>query len=217
MIDKFIYKIINPQLLQRIDRNLLLNHPKLWPLKLQYICYYTLLANVLISFIVFGFIPIFPIYDILKYLIPGLVILSIVLVYYWWHRQSLFNIEKQYSNTHKSNGFLEILSYSVCIFLMFSLSLVFYFSMELKVAILVPQTELSIDLLMLDAVDTIGRSSLSNNDYFKALKTYLYSPEFKKQQKESIFFDNHNTRNNSQRQRDSMIRLCLRHYNLRDF
>ncbi|MEH2128594.1 hypothetical protein [Nostoc sp.] len=152
-IQKWLFKILLPEFLDKINHSWLLERPRLWLLRLHYITYYALVVNVIIFFIVF----IFPIklYHLSSFLIGGIVIIAIcelIALIYWLYKQSSYNIEKQYGNLCKSKGFLELFGYSVCIMLIASATLVFYLSVALKSAIVIPQTDLSIDLLILNSI-----------------------------------------------------------------
>lgn len=48
MMLKSIRKVINPDFLQQIDREYLLNNPRLWTLKIHYLCYYVRIVNILL-------------------------------------------------------------------------------------------------------------------------------------------------------------------------
>ncbi|MDZ7956857.1 MAG: hypothetical protein RMY34_02940 [Aulosira sp. DedQUE10] len=205
-IQKWYDKILFPEFLNKINHSWLLHRPRLWLIKLHYVVYYALLINVIIFFLVL----IFPIkvYHLCSFLIVGIVIIAIgevIALIYWLYKQSLYNIEKQYGNTCKSNGFLELFGYSACIMLIASVTLVFYLSVALKSAIVIPQTDLSIDLLILnsinrkieyididgakDFVTKIEQNKFKTlNEYLELLRVY----EIKltnKQKRKSIFFN----------------------------
>ncbi len=131
MMLKLISKIINPNFLQKIDRHFLLNYPKLWILKLHRICYHTLIINLLLVSIIFVsivfiyLIKLPPISNLIPYiLIPiifiGIFIYCLEYFIYWFFGQFCYSIEKQFGNIDPIKGWLEILSYMACIFLIIS-------------------------------------------------------------------------------------------------
>ncbi|MEH2080151.1 MAG: hypothetical protein V7K89_09080 [Nostoc sp.] len=97
------------------------------------------------------------VYFLSIFLIVGIVIIAIseiIILIYWLYKLSHYNIEKQYGNTCKSKGFLELICYIACIMLIASATLVFYFSVICKSAfIIIPQNKLSIDLLILHSIN----------------------------------------------------------------
>lgn len=218
-IKKIIRRILFPQSLQKLDRLFLLYRPRLWALKLHYICYHALLVNILIAFLTLIF-PI-PIYDLYSFSTIGFVIIGIgafIVIFAWVDEQYKYNIEKEYGNFLKINAFLEILGYSICIALVTSTSIIFFLLMELKVSIVIPQTELSIDLLMLETIyapsssltkinfqnylkpNTIKIIVISDyltiDEYLVYTNNYLNSNEFKTNKSNSIFSSKYDKQDN---------------------
>ena len=185
MILKQLSKILFPPFIEKIDRYFLLNRPRLWVLKLHYICYYAILANLLIVFLVF--LSPFKTYYLSTFLFPGFVILSIgelILFIYWWYKQSLYNIEKQYGKTLPNKIFLEIIGYSICILLIASGTIVFYVSTAVKIQSTIPRSQVIVDALMLDSIlleNKFQENYVSSQPgYLNRLKAYLNSNEFKR-------------------------------------
>jgi hypothetical protein len=187
--------IINPDFLKNLDRDFLLNRPTLWVLKIHYIIYYSLLLNLL--FLVVVCISPISYGNLQTYLNLGLWIVAIgelILLAYWWYRQFVFSVDKRLTYTKKSNAFLEILGYFICIMLIALPLLVFSSSIHfLQVPKILPREEISIDLIILETA-VINVKPASNPDlkkYFQEMKAGLYLDKevLKTLQKESIFLD----------------------------
>ncbi|MHC5823791.1 MAG: hypothetical protein ACYT04_50145, partial [Nostoc sp.] len=147
-------KILFPDFLDRIDNFCLLHQPRLWILKIHYVFYYALLINIIFFFI--GFIFTIQVYNLPTFLNVGILIITIsevIALVYWLYKQSLYNIEKEYGNTYKTNGFLELLGYIACVMLIASATSIFYLSVALKSPIIISQANLSIDLLILNSIN----------------------------------------------------------------
>jgi len=115
---KTVWNFFNFSFLKRIDKNLLINRPWLWNLKLHYIAFYSLVFSFLIAIIVLsssisytGFGLIYPILIISLLVIEGIIFL------YWIYRQLfLFSIEKGYGDVKKIGGSKEVFLWIVTTF-----------------------------------------------------------------------------------------------------
>lgn len=154
-IPKPVFRILFPRFLQDINHKLLLGNPRLWGLKLHYVFYYSLLANLSIFFLVL----VTPInyYHYPIFLWGGTIIIAIleaIFLIYWFKLQSTYNIEKQYGHFRKRNTLIEVFGYCACILLIISGTLVFFSSLELK--LLVNKERLIVNTIILDAIDMSG-------------------------------------------------------------
>ncbi|MEH2391154.1 MAG: hypothetical protein V7K21_05575 [Nostoc sp.] len=170
-IKKSFGKILFPDFLDRIDNFCLLHQPRLWTLKLHYVFYYALLINIFL----FGFIFTIQVYNLPTFFNVVILIITIsevIALVYWLYKQSIYNIEKEYGNTYKSNGFLEFLGYIACVMLILSATSIFYLSVALKSPIIIPQAKLSIDLLILNSINIYIDSKNSKDTYLSSAKTF---------------------------------------------
>ncbi|MBW4614568.1 MAG: hypothetical protein KME21_15090 [Desmonostoc vinosum HA7617-LM4] len=166
-------KILSPQALQKFDRYLLLNQPRLWVFKLHYVAYYALLANLLIIFLVIIY-PIKPdhvfIFSQINFIFLPAV--GITAFYYWWIQQYLYDVKKQYNKIPKKYGFLEILGYATCIVLIASGAITFNLSMSCKMMqVVATHNQLNIDLLVLESTADKYRDKVTLDTYIEALKS----------------------------------------------
>lgn len=165
-IPKPVFRILFPRFLQDINHKLLLGNPRIWGLKLHYVFYYSLIANLSIFFLVL----VTPInyYHYPNFLWGGTIIISIleaIFLVYWFKLQLIYNIEKQYGHFRKRNTLIEVFGYGACILLIISGTLVFFSSLELK--LLVNKERLIVNTIILDAIDMSGVEDfdLVNNRY----------------------------------------------------
>lgn len=129
-------KLVIPRFkfLEKIDRYLLVNFPRLWDSRIHYVLFYGLLANIFIGLIVYTLFR--PKLDFnagyANYYSPGfnltglvwLIIIPEAIVFIsWFYTQSYFNIEGEHGNTHYTFGLIETLIFLVCGSLIFSPSL----------------------------------------------------------------------------------------------
>jgi hypothetical protein len=133
------FSFFNPQFLQKIDRYLLVNYPRLWASRIHSVLFYGLISNVLVGlFVSIAFVPkitgnYYSYYgnylssSTLYYNLPGwvwfIVVPEIFLFIYWIYTQSWFNIEVNYGKTSSPTGIGEIFIYLACSFIFFSSSL----------------------------------------------------------------------------------------------
>jgi len=124
---RLIIGFFNPGFLKRLDRYLLLNHPRIWISKIYYVFYYGLLANIILNFLVFIFFSESSQSHLIDEFINNIIFLVILIelgvFYYWSLKQCLFNIEKEHGNFHFTDGVVEIVIYTVCTIIIFSSSL----------------------------------------------------------------------------------------------
>ena len=124
---RLIIGFFNPGFLKRLDRYLLLNHPRIWISKIYYVFYYGLLANIILNFLVFIFFSESSQSHLIDEFINNIIFLVISIelgvFYYWSLKQCLFNIEKEHGNFHFTDGVVEIVIYTVCTIIIFSSSL----------------------------------------------------------------------------------------------
>ena len=124
---RLIIGFFNPGFLKRLDRYLLLNHPRIWISKIYYVFYYGLLANIILNFLVFIFFSESSqshlIDEFIHYIIVLVMLIEVVAFCYWFFKQCLFNIEKEHGNFHFTDGVVEIVIYTVCTIIIFSSSL----------------------------------------------------------------------------------------------
>ncbi|MDJ0728780.1 MAG: hypothetical protein QNJ33_02195 [Crocosphaera sp.] len=111
---EIILNCINPKFLQRADRYLLLNYPRIWVTKIHYVFYYGLLANIILNSLVRLLIQPHQIDEFIRFIIVIVMLAELVAFVYWFSRQCLFNIEQEYGNTNWINEFLEIIIYTIC-------------------------------------------------------------------------------------------------------
>ena len=124
---RLIIGFFNPGFLKRLDRYLLLNHPRIWISKIYYVFYYGLLANIILNFLVFIFFSESSqshlIDEFINNIIFLVMLIEVVAFFYWFFKQCLFNIEKEHGNFHFTDGVVEIVIYTVCTIIIFSSSL----------------------------------------------------------------------------------------------
>lgn len=126
-------KLALPRLrfLEKIDRYLLVNFPRLWGSRIHHILFYSFLANIFTGLFIFtlfrpklnfesiSYLPDYNLSDLIWLIIIPEAIVFII----WFYTQSLFNVEGEYGNTHYTIGFLEIAIFLICSFLIFSPSM----------------------------------------------------------------------------------------------
>ena len=124
---RLIIGFFNPGFLKRLDRYLLLNHPRIWISKIYYVFYYGLLANIILNFLVFIFFSESSqshlIDEFINIIIFLVISIELGVFYYWSFKQCLFNIEKEHGNFHFTDGVVEIIIYTMCTIIIFSSSL----------------------------------------------------------------------------------------------
>ncbi|NEP89666.1 MAG: hypothetical protein F6K18_24100 [Okeania sp. SIO2C2] len=124
---KLITDFLNPGFIKRLDRYLLLNHPRLWISKIHYVFYYGLWANVILNFLVFIFFSESSqshlINEFISFIIVIVMLIELAAFVYWFLKQCLFNIEKEYGNFHFTDGIVEIVVYTMCTLIIISSSL----------------------------------------------------------------------------------------------
>ncbi len=130
MILKSIKKALNPNFLQRIDQNYLLNHPRLWTLKIHYLCYYVGIVNLLLL-IGLCFYR-FKLYHTTTLIQLGQVFFAInsIGIIGWVILQFYYNIaynpEKQFGKVDFKKGWLfDIFGYLLCLIILASPAVIF--------------------------------------------------------------------------------------------
>ena len=119
MILKFIKKVINPKFLQDIDYKYLLNYPRLWTLKIHYLCYY---VGIIDSLLLIGLCFYrFKIYHTSRLVILLLLVLGLnsIGIISWSILQFYYNIaynpEKQFGIINIKNNFFLIFLVIACV------------------------------------------------------------------------------------------------------
>ncbi|MDZ7970463.1 MAG: hypothetical protein RM368_36995 [Nostoc sp. DedSLP03] len=185
-IKKILNKILFPKWLQKRDRYFLLYRPRLWVLKLHYVFYYVVLANLLIICLV-SIYPLKPYHISVLWQINSGVLFIVVIpaLFYWCLKQYLFNdifdAVQKFGKVSKNFGLLEILGYSVGVILIASVVIIFNYSIAFKMTyIVVPQNKLNIDLLILNSIENINsqnNSKYRTTDINTYLEAFKYKPE----------------------------------------
>lgn len=122
-ISQIILYCINLKFLQKLDKNLLLNNPRIWVTKIHYVLIYGLIANLILNLLVIFLIQDNQIDEFVNIIIPLVMLAEVGVFIYWFYQQISFNIEQEYGNTHYFYGFLEVVLYSFCTFIIISSSL----------------------------------------------------------------------------------------------
>ncbi|NEN91407.1 MAG: hypothetical protein F6K48_21870 [Okeania sp. SIO3H1] len=124
---RLIVDFLNPGFLKRLDRYLLLNHPRIWISKIHYVFYYGLLANIILNFLVWMFFrepsQFHLIDEFINFIIFIVMLTEVAAFVYWFLKQCLFNVAKEYGNFHFTDGIMEIVIYTVCTLIIISSSL----------------------------------------------------------------------------------------------
>lgn len=131
---EMILNYINPKFLQKADRYLLLNYPRIWQTKIHYIFYYGILANVILNLLTFLFIKPYQIDEFIRVIILFIMIFEGGLCIGWFWLQFLFSVEKEYGNTTYYSRFLDIIIYTACTLTIISCSLTMTATAIYKVA-----------------------------------------------------------------------------------
>lgn len=127
------------------DRHLLLNHPRLWALRLPVLVIYFVGGN-LIALLVCGLMPLKP-YHVNK-MFTWLWLFGVVelILLGWWNRRfNQFSPEKALERTSPLNGLAEIISYILCILVFFSPTISSSFGLEIQFSQMIPLEELARD------------------------------------------------------------------------
>lgn len=119
---QIILNCINPKVLQKADKYLLLNYPRIWVTKIHYVFYYGLLANIILNSLVRLLIQPHQIDEFIRFIIVIVMLAELVAFVYWFRRQCLFNLEQEYGETNWINEFLEIIIYTICTLIIISCS-----------------------------------------------------------------------------------------------
>lgn len=123
-----------PNFLKRLDRYLLLNHPRWWATKFHYVIFYGILANIFFTLAIFAFIKPNQLLDLVPLLILIIFFPEIGIFIYWLYSQSLFNVEQEYGKTHYTIGIMEVIIYTICVFIIFSPSIIMFITANYKIA-----------------------------------------------------------------------------------
>lgn len=106
---------------------MLLNYPRIWISKIHYVFYYGVWANVILNFLVFIFFSESSqshlIDEFISFIIFIVMLIEVGAFFYWFLKQCLFNIEKEYGNFHFTDGIVEIVIYTICTLIIISSSL----------------------------------------------------------------------------------------------
>ena len=102
------------------DKSLLVNHPRLWALRLPVLVGYLVVFNLIAGFICFVFpLHTYNVTSMFDWLwLFGVV--ELIPLGFWLWKFSQFSPEKELERTHPAYGMLEILLYMVCIFIFLS-------------------------------------------------------------------------------------------------
>ena len=122
-IPNFLLTLTNPKQLQKIDRYFLLNHPRFWVTKVHYVIYYGILANIILNLLIFAIINPKIIDEFIQYFIVLIMLIEAGIFMFWFDKQSVYNVEKEYGNTSSGIGFVEIIIYALCAVIITSSSL----------------------------------------------------------------------------------------------
>lgn len=133
-IKEIILNCIKPKFLQKLDRYLLLNYPRIWITKIHYIFYYGLLANMILNLLVFLFIQSHQIHEFIRFIIVLVIIIEVILYIVWYNLQFLFSVEQEYGNINYFSIFSEIIIYTICTLIIISCSLTMTATAIYKVA-----------------------------------------------------------------------------------
>ncbi|MGK7940361.1 MAG: hypothetical protein AB4062_09475 [Crocosphaera sp.] len=144
-IDKYLYKnplkysFLLPKFIQKIDRYLLLNFPRIWVTKIHYVFFYSLLANVALNLLVLFSINGHP-KDII--FVDSIIVITMICEFifyrYWFEQQYSFNLEKEYANIKSTDSFLDIILCIICTLIIISSSWTMTVTAMYKVAHIAP-------------------------------------------------------------------------------
>jgi hypothetical protein len=127
------------------DQHLLLNHPRLWALRLPVLVSYFIAFN-LISILVSSLVPLktYHVNHMFTWLwIFGAV--EVILLVLWIFRINRFSPEKSLERTSPLNGLWEVILYMLCALIFFSPTLSSSFVLEIRFAYMIPHEVLETD------------------------------------------------------------------------
>ncbi|MDJ0729685.1 MAG: hypothetical protein QNJ33_06795 [Crocosphaera sp.] len=209
MILKYIKKVLNPNFLQQIDQEFLLNHPRLWTLKIHYLCYYVGIVNVLllIGFCLYRF----KIYHtttlrevkVVFFTINSIVIIGWVILQFYYN--VAYNPEKQFGEVDFNKGWLfDIFGYLLCFIILSSPGIIFCLMVQYKIINYpISQDKIISDFMILKllemdkmGLETFNKKSCS--EFTEEESQIECTPYFEKQEDENIFDYNYRFLNQPQ-------------------
>lgn len=113
-IPTFVLSFVNPERLKKIDRYLLLNHPRYWVTRIHYVAYYGLLANIALNLFILIFLQSQHIDEFLWYVVIFVIFAEAGVFIFWLIKQSLYNPEKEYGHARYKIALVEVLVYVLC-------------------------------------------------------------------------------------------------------
>jgi hypothetical protein len=124
------FSILNLKFLYDANQRLMIHYPRLWASKIFYVLFYGIAGNILVAIFVLTLSQPQVIQrrsgrftttsNILTW---SVFVIEMFIFAYWFYKQSHFNVEENYGQTHYAIGIFEILIYSICIFIITSSSL----------------------------------------------------------------------------------------------
>ncbi|NEO52430.1 MAG: hypothetical protein F6K54_04660 [Okeania sp. SIO3B5] len=178
---QLIIDFLNPRFIKRLDRYLLLNYPRIWISKIHYVFYYGVWANIILNFLVFIFFSESSqshlIDEFIQFIILVVMLIEVAAFVYWFLKQCLFNIEKEYGNYSFTDGIMEIIIYTMCTIIIISSSLTMTATAIHRVAnndrdtIITHQTDCGLDtFFLLDRLEYLNRKGFLDTDKFERLR-----------------------------------------------
>ena len=122
-IQNFFMSVIKPKQIQKIDKYLLLNYPRIWASRVHYVAYYGFIANITFNFLVFFFVHPKNINEYINYVIALIMLIQGGVLVLWIIKSTNFNVEKEFGNTSNIGSFAEIFVTIICIGIINSSSL----------------------------------------------------------------------------------------------
>ena len=141
------------EFLRKYDHWLLVNHPRLWMIRLPYLVVYAVLANVL----VFLFVLILPlkIHHIQEFFtILWVIFLMTLVAFYLWSRQfRRYSPEKAYENTSALQGLRDYLIIIACIIVLISPTITTAEILKFRFGGMITLEELSVDSTRVEGIE----------------------------------------------------------------
>ncbi|MGK7942525.1 MAG: hypothetical protein AB4062_20670 [Crocosphaera sp.] len=169
MILKSVQKALNPTFLQGIDQDYLLNYPRLWTLKIHYLCYYVGIINLFVLICILLYRCNFYHASIITNLALVLCGLHILFAIIWITLQFYYNIsynsKKQFGKINiKQEWLFDIVGYLVCLLILASPVIIFSTAMQYKMIGKSSVDQVIADFAIFDILD--HNNEISSSPFF---------------------------------------------------